>query len=114
MLGPISDERFALLVNLGKKITDFNTKQSTGGEESLDDAHGINVQFDNESEDEDDEDVYGEINEDEMEDQEGEEAGDSSAIQAQHVSIYSIFVSLLIFLCNLDVIDIIRFTARGI
>lgn len=85
LLGPVSDERFALLVNLGKKITDFTTK-STTGEENLDDMHGINVQFDDQSEDEDDEDVYGEINEDEVDDQEGEEAGDTSAIQAQRVS----------------------------
>jgi pre-mRNA-splicing helicase BRR2 len=87
LLGTVSDERFALLVNLGKKITDFNTKAVTG-DESVEDSstHGINVQFDEQSEDDDDENNFGEINDDEMDDQEGEETGDSSAIQAQNVS----------------------------
>ena len=34
LLGPLAEERFALLVNLGKKITDFGSevKSSTAGE----------------------------------------------------------------------------------
>ena len=34
LLGPLADERFALLVNLGKKITDFGAevKSSTAGD----------------------------------------------------------------------------------
>ncbi|KAJ8969793.1 hypothetical protein NQ314_001578 [Rhamnusium bicolor] len=60
LLGPIADERFALLVNLGKKITDFGNEENktTTGEENIDEQYGINVQFE-ESEEEDDEDMYG-------------------------------------------------------
>jgi len=90
LLGPLAEERFALLVNLGKKITDFQSTKPTGasgggGADDIDDAYGINVQFE-ESEEEDDEDVYGEVKDDEDDDMEGEEAKDSSAIQAQNVS----------------------------
>ena len=90
LLGPLAEERFALLVNLGKKITDFQTKPSVTSasameDENLAETHGINVQFDEQSDEDDDENVYGEIN-DEDEDDEGEEAQDSSAIQAQNVS----------------------------
>lgn len=89
LVGPLAEERFALLVNLGKKITDFQTKSSTTGtsgmeEDNLAETHGINVQFDEQSDEDDDENVYGEIN-DEDEEDEGEEAQDSSAIQAQKV-----------------------------
>lgn len=77
-------------MNLGKKITDFHVKGTTagatGGDENIDDTYGINVQFE-ESEEEDDEDPYGEIKDDDDEENlEGEEAKDSSAIQAQNVS----------------------------
>lgn len=90
LLGPLAEERFALLVNLGKKITDFQTKASAVNtnvveDDNLAETHGINVQFDEQSDEDDDENVYGEIN-DEDEDDEGEEAHDSSAIQAQNVS----------------------------
>lgn len=102
LLGPLPDDMFSKLVNLGKKITDFQvTKPLTGGtgggDEALDD--GINVQFE-ESEEEDDEDVYGEVkDDDDEEDLEGEEAKDSSAIQAQNVSSSVLF---LIYFLDLD------------
>lgn len=59
LLGSVADERFALLVNLGKKITDFGSDTSTamGGAaetDQIDETYGINVQFE-ESEDESDE-----------------------------------------------------------
>lgn len=67
LLGSVADERFALLVNLGKKITDFGVDTAnalTNIESSqIDETYGINVQFE-ESEDESDEDVYGEIRDD--------------------------------------------------
>ena len=88
LLGPMPEERFALLVNLGKKITDFQVKSTTGasGEGDIDDTYGINVQFE-ESEEEDDQVEFGEVNdEDEEEDMEGVEATENSAIQAQNVS----------------------------
>nr|CAH7746700.1 unnamed protein product [Callosobruchus chinensis] len=85
LLGSIADERFALLVNLGKKITDFGNEENkeTTGEENIDEQYGINVQFE-ESEEEDDEDMYGEVRE-EMDDEEGEEAKEDSAIHAENL-----------------------------
>lgn len=86
--GVIAEERFALLVNLGKKITDFGNEESkaaAAGEENIDETYGINVQFE-ESEEEDDEDMYGEVRE-EMDDEEGEEAREDSAIHAENVRI---------------------------
>lgn len=87
LLGPMAEERFALLVNLGKKISDFNAKPGSGAaaEDSIDDSMGINVQFE-ESEEEDDENPLGEINEeDEDEDREGEETKGNQAIHAANV-----------------------------
>ncbi|KAJ8921892.1 hypothetical protein NQ315_008525 [Exocentrus adspersus] len=85
LLGPIAEERFALLVNLGKKITDFGNEENktTTGEENIDETYGINVQFE-ESEEEDDEDMYGEVRE-EMDDEEGEEAKEDGAIHAENL-----------------------------
>ncbi|XP_050559802.1 putative U5 small nuclear ribonucleoprotein 200 kDa helicase [Spodoptera frugiperda] len=81
LLGPVADERFALLVNLGKKITDFNISSSAEGNSEIDETYGINVQFE-ESSEEDDEDAYGEVREEDKEDGEGsenEKEKDSSA-----------------------------------
>ncbi|KAK4881295.1 hypothetical protein RN001_004614 [Aquatica leii] len=86
LLGTIADERFALLVNLCKKITDFGneeTKSTNIGDENIDETYGINVQFE-ESEEEDDEDMYGEVRE-EMDDDEGEEAREDIAIHAENL-----------------------------
>ena len=44
-LGAVTDERFALLVNLGKKITDFGSEtvvNIVGNEEQIDEQYGIN------------------------------------------------------------------------
>ena len=64
LLGGLADERFALLVNLSKKISDFGTddKVVTVAEENIDETYGINVQFE-ESEEEDGDDIYGEVTE---------------------------------------------------
>lgn len=76
LLGAVTDERFALLVNLGKKITDFGSETTTSltniNEEQIDEQYGINVQFE-ESEDESVEDDYGEVRDDGDQD-EGEDA----------------------------------------
>ncbi len=53
LLGPLADERFALLVNLGKKITDFSTgdeQRKTMEQEELDETYGVNVQFEDSDE----------------------------------------------------------------
>ncbi|CAH0730140.1 unnamed protein product, partial [Brenthis ino] len=73
LLGPIPDERFALLVNLGKKITDFTISTSGEGNSEIDETYGINVQFE-ESSEEDDEDAYGEVHDEEKEDGDVSEA----------------------------------------
>lgn len=83
-------------MNLGKKITDFGneeTKTTTAGEENIDETYGINVQFE-ESEEEDDEDMYGEVNE-EMDDDEGEEAREDGAIHAENVRrFYNLYIHI--------------------
>lgn len=87
LLGAIPDERFALLVNLGKKINDFGSEAMDTlkpGEENMDDAYGINVQFE-ESEEESDEDCYGEVRDEDGQD-EGEEAKIDGALHAENVS----------------------------
>lgn len=87
LLGSVADERFALLVNLGKKITDFGADAATAlgvtGEEQIDETYGINVQFE-ESEEESDEDKYGEVRDDEGQ-EEGEEAKIDGMLHAENV-----------------------------
>lgn len=60
-------------------------------DENIDETYGINVQFE-ESEEEDDEDIYGEVREGEEMEEEGEEAKLNTAIHAENVIyIYNIF-----------------------
>lgn len=89
--GQMPDERFSLLINLGKKITDFGSDiaaavSAIADNKQVDEQYGINVQFE-ESEAESDEDVYGEIRDEEGQD-EGEEARDDGALHAENVSFY--------------------------
>ncbi|KAF0763286.1 putative U5 small nuclear ribonucleoprotein 200 kDa helicase [Aphis craccivora] len=86
LLGSLADERFALLVNLGKKITDFGTDEKgiANTEDNIDKTYGINVQFE-ESEEEDDEDVYGEIREGDDHEDEGEESKLDATIHAENL-----------------------------
>ncbi|XP_070541263.1 U5 small nuclear ribonucleoprotein 200 kDa helicase-like [Ptychodera flava] len=82
LLGQLAEERFQLLVNLGKKITDYGSdKEPKNIDEEIDETFGVNVQFE-ESDDEDDEDVYGEVRDEGEEDEEGEEAGLNATLQA--------------------------------
>ncbi|XP_046658562.1 putative U5 small nuclear ribonucleoprotein 200 kDa helicase [Homalodisca vitripennis] len=85
LLGGLTEERFALLVNLGKKITDFGSEEKVQTtDENIDETYGINVQFE-ESEEEDDEDIYGEVREGEEMEEEGEEAKLNTAIHAENL-----------------------------
>lgn len=86
LLGSLADERFALLVNLGKKITDYGVdEKATVADENIDETYGVNVQFE-ESEGEDDEDVYGEVREEDSNDEnEGEEAHVANTLQATNL-----------------------------
>ncbi|XP_055327556.1 U5 small nuclear ribonucleoprotein 200 kDa helicase-like [Paramacrobiotus metropolitanus] len=85
LIGPLPEERFAVLVNLGKKITDYGGPTEAHAalmDESVDDTTAVNVQIE-ESEDEDDEDIHGEIKEDEDADEtEGQEAFVESTLKA--------------------------------
>ena len=75
---------------MGKKITDFGSDAVTAlnsnvNEEQIDETYGINVQFE-ESEEESDNDMYGEIR-DEDGQEEGEEARIDHTLHAENVSI---------------------------
>lgn len=86
LLGQLAEERFALLVNLGKKITDYGVDEKSNlADENIDETYGVNVQFE-ESDEEDDEDVYGEVrDEDSNDENEGEEAHVETTLQATNL-----------------------------
>lgn len=95
----ITNYRFALLVNLGKKITDFgsdavNALTLNNNEEQIDETYGINVQFE-ESEEESDNDMYGEIRDEDGQD-EGEEARIDHTLHAENVSVKIVILRYLI------------------
>ncbi|XP_022255650.1 U5 small nuclear ribonucleoprotein 200 kDa helicase-like, partial [Limulus polyphemus] len=87
LLGSLAEERYAVLVNLCKKITDYGRDEKTQAiEENIDETYGVNVQFE-ESDDEDDE-MCGEIREDDSNDEnEGEEATIDSRLQATNLGV---------------------------
>ncbi|RUS26117.1 Sec63 Brl domain-containing protein [Jimgerdemannia flammicorona] len=86
VIGPVAMERFAQLINLGKKITDYS-KDAEGGTGTsgmdvdqngdrigeIDDELGVAVVFDEEEDEEEDEDQY-EVRDEDDEDEEGQEA----------------------------------------
>eukprot|EP00794_Sanderia_malayensis_P005235 gene5235-5896_t len=66
LLGEMPDERFALLVNLGKKITDYAVEKDAGGDEDMiDENYGVAVQFDEDEEEDKEIDEVKEESEDE-------------------------------------------------
>ncbi|CAF0840833.1 unnamed protein product [Adineta steineri] len=79
----IPEQRFALLVNLGKKITDWTTDDKSGKEaDEIDETYGVNVEFEESGdEDEGDED---EVRDEEGDLSEGEEAKMDYTIQEKH------------------------------
>lgn len=88
MLGTLPEERFALLVNLGKKITDWGQDEKMAtGEEQMDDQYGINVQFEDTDEEIEDDNVDGEIGDEEDGEDEAEEAETDHAIHADAVAV---------------------------
>ena len=87
MLGSLPEERFALLVNLGKKITDWGQDEKVGaGEEQMDDQYGINVQFEDTDEENEEDNVYGEIGDEDDGEDDAEEAETDHAIHADAVA----------------------------
>uniref|UniRef100_A0A8C5I5F4 Small nuclear ribonucleoprotein 200 (U5) n=1 Tax=Gouania willdenowi TaxID=441366 RepID=A0A8C5I5F4_GOUWI len=75
LLGPADDTRYHVLVNLGKKITDYGgDKDLQNMDDNIDETYGVNVQFESDEE-EGDEDQFGEVRDEHSdEDSEGEEA----------------------------------------
>ena len=95
LLGAVDDERFSLLVNLGKKLTDWsndqieknNAKNANGMDEddNIDETIGVKVMIgDEEDEEDEDNDMY-EINEEQDEDdeEEGQDAEKHQIIQGK-------------------------------
>ncbi|CAF4288956.1 unnamed protein product, partial [Rotaria magnacalcarata] len=82
----IPEQRFAFVVNLGKKITDWTADDKNGKEdEEIDETYGVNVEFED-SGDEDDGDEN-EVHEDEDGDlSEGEEAKMDYTIQEKNLN----------------------------
>ncbi|TRZ02195.1 hypothetical protein DNTS_030428 [Danionella cerebrum] len=82
LLGPTDDTRYHVLVNLGKKISDYGgDKELQNMDDNIDETYGVNVQFESDEE-EGDEDQYGEVREEGSDDSEGEEADESSTLTA--------------------------------
>nr|XP_009857905.1 U5 small nuclear ribonucleoprotein 200 kDa helicase [Ciona intestinalis] len=85
LLGQLEDSRYHVLVNLGRKITDFGAESDLKAtDENIDETYGVNVQFESDDEDGDDN-KYGEVREasdveDEVE--EGVEANVDTVVSA--------------------------------
>ncbi|XP_072177738.1 U5 small nuclear ribonucleoprotein 200 kDa helicase-like [Diadema setosum] len=77
LLGTLAEERFALLVNLGKKITDYGVeKEKKNIDDDIDETLGVNVQFEESDEEVGDDEDVGEIKEEESDEEEGMEDAD--------------------------------------
>uniref|UniRef100_A0A665VBH0 U5 small nuclear ribonucleoprotein 200 kDa helicase n=1 Tax=Echeneis naucrates TaxID=173247 RepID=A0A665VBH0_ECHNA len=89
LLGPADDTRYHVLVNLGKKITDYGgDKDLQNMDDNIDETYGVNVQFESDEE-EGDEDQFGEVRDEHSdEDSEGEEADVGCTLSA-NVSLAS-------------------------
>uniref|UniRef100_A0A672SA33 U5 small nuclear ribonucleoprotein 200 kDa helicase n=1 Tax=Sinocyclocheilus grahami TaxID=75366 RepID=A0A672SA33_SINGR len=92
LLGPADDTRYHVLVNLGKKISDYGgDKELQNMDDNIDETYGVNVQFESDEE-EGDEDQYGEVRDEGSDDSEGEEADESSTLTANmFLSLYRFY-----------------------
>ena len=82
----VPEQRFAFLVNLGKKITDWSTDDKAGKEEDIDETYGVNVEFEESDEDEGGDDNEIRDNDDDEEASEGEEAKMDYTIQEKNLN----------------------------
>ncbi|GIY38374.1 u5 small nuclear ribonucleoprotein 200 kDa helicase [Caerostris extrusa] len=86
LLGTLAQERYAVLVNLCKKISDYGIDdkvQTT--EDNIDETYGVNVQF--EESDDEEEDMCGEVKEEDSNDEnEGDEAMIDSTLHATNLT----------------------------
>ncbi|MEE6520153.1 hypothetical protein FKM82_017964 [Ascaphus truei] len=87
LLGQTDDTRYHVLVNLGKKISDYGgDKEIQNMDDNIDETYGVNVQFESDEE-EGDEDVYGEVRDEASDDDmEGDEAVVRCTLSANLVS----------------------------
>lgn len=78
LLGPLTDDRIAVLINLSKKISDFSIEEENKpeGDGDIYENEGVNVQFDSDEE-EDDGGMVNEIKGDSEEESEEEEGVDT-------------------------------------
>ncbi|XP_015771701.1 PREDICTED: U5 small nuclear ribonucleoprotein 200 kDa helicase-like [Acropora digitifera] len=80
LLGAMPDERYALLVNLGKKITDYSVDRSLlNDDDVIDETYGVAVQFDEEEEEEDKD--FDEVMDESGDEAEGVEADTKMTLQ---------------------------------
>ncbi|CAH8493771.1 unnamed protein product [Schistosoma turkestanicum] len=87
LLGPLVDERYNIIVNLCKKITDWKEEEPSStavanSNDNIDQTYGVNVQFE-ESDQEDEEDAFGEVKEDDEDEPDGEEAVVEMTLQSR-------------------------------
>lgn len=76
LLGQQEDSRYHVLVNLGKKITDFGTdKGAETADDNIDETYGVNVQFESDEEEDDQENKYGEVQGDSEDEEDQDEGG---------------------------------------
>lgn len=96
ILGPITSERFSQLVNLSKKITDYDANDETGAdpdderkEGEIDEEGGVAVVIDEEEQEEEDEDyeIRDESGEEDEEDDKEEQEGVNSEAHEEDIVI---------------------------
>nr|DBA32090.1 TPA: hypothetical protein GDO54_007839 [Pyxicephalus adspersus] len=87
LLGQTDDTRYHVLVNLGKKISDYGgDKEIQNMDDNIDETYGVNVQFESDEE-VGDEDVYGEVRDEASDDDmDGDEAVVHGTLSANLVS----------------------------
>lgn len=100
----MADERFALLVNLGKKITDWSHEQSdklkNQDGEDIDENIGVKVMIGDDEDEEDDDNDVSEIVDEQDDEEEGQDAGEHQIIQGNVINFYyyySIYILFIIY-----------------
>ncbi|KAI1287391.1 U5 small nuclear ribonucleoprotein helicase [Halotydeus destructor] len=86
LFGKVSDDKYAVLAGLCRKITDFGSdeKAIANTDDNIDENYGVNVQF--EETDDEDEDTINEVKEDEDDDEgDDEDVGRSSTLHAANL-----------------------------
>lgn len=87
LLEGMPEERFSLLLTLGKKITDYGSAETnTTNDDTKEDSNIISIQVESSS-DEEEEEYPEEMVQSDKESDEGEEAHDDRTIHAENVSI---------------------------